>query len=172
LATLASRPLAVEELHPELIHPGQPLSGTPAFPCSRPTFEASNTVFDLVARANKSEKAFARFLEDALDVSAFAKLPEQFGFAIEYADSRNNLRYYEPDFVAVTADWNGYLLETKGREDVDVACKDRAAVLWCQNATRLTGQCWNYIKVPEKECKDLPPETFRDLLTFAELPAL
>ncbi|MCX5644552.1 MAG: DEAD/DEAH box helicase family protein [Phycisphaerae bacterium] len=164
----ALRPLAVEQLHPELVHPGRLLSETPAFPYSRPTLKASKTVFNLVACANQFEKAFATFLEDAPDVLAFAKLPQQFGFAIEYADTRNNLRYYEPDFVAVTTDGKRYLLETKGREDVDVACKDRAAILWCENTTRLTGNHWDYVKVPEKECKDLQPASFADLLTLVE----
>jgi type III restriction enzyme len=145
-------------------------SETPAFPYSRPTLGASKTIFNLVACANQFEKAFAKFLEDVPDVSAFAKLPQQFGFAIEYADARNNLRYYEPDFVAVTTDRKRYLLETKGREDVDVACKDRAAALWCENATRLTGDPWDYVKVPEKECKDLQPANFTELLALVESP--
>jgi type III restriction enzyme len=166
----ALRPLAVEQLHPELVHPGRPLSETPAFPYSRPTLDASKTVFNLVACANQFEKAFAKFLDDAHDVSAFAKLPQQFGFAIEYADVRNNLRYYEPDFVGVTTDGKRYLLETKGREDVDVACKDRAAALWCENATRLTGDHWDYVKVPEKGCKDLQPASFAELLALVESP--
>jgi len=155
-------------LHPELVHAGRPLSETPAFPYSRPTLAADKTVFNLVACANQFEKVFARFLEDAQGVSAFAKLPQPFGFAIEYADARNNLRYYEPDFVAVTTDGKRYLLETKGREDVDVACKDRAATLWCENAGRLTNRCWAYVKVPEKRFADLRPESFADLLTLVE----
>ncbi|MBE0696060.1 MAG: hypothetical protein IH586_03970 [Anaerolineaceae bacterium] len=35
-----------------------------------------------------------------------------------------------------------HLIETKGREDVDVAHKDLAARLWCENATRLTALEW------------------------------
>ena len=77
----------------------------------------------------------------------FAKLPEQFGFAIEYTDAAGNLRYYEPDFVAVTADGAHHLIETKGQEDVNVAHKDRAARLWCENATQLTGSRGRYLKV-------------------------
>jgi len=152
------------------LHRGLTFSETPAFLYSRPTLDAGKTVFNLVACANQFEKAFAMFLEEAPDVSAFAKLPPQFGFAIEYADARNNLRYYEPDFVAVTTDGKRYLLETKGREDVDVACKDRAAALWCENATRLTGDHWDYVKVPEKECKNLQPASFAELLALVESP--
>jgi hypothetical protein len=50
-------------------------------------------VYNLVPCGNEFEKAFAKFLEDVPDVDRFAKLPEQFGFAIEYTDSNNNLRY-------------------------------------------------------------------------------
>ena len=91
---------------------------------------------------NEFEKEFAQFLQNADDVERFAKLPEQFGFAIEYTDSAGNLRYYEPDFVAVTSDGTHYIVETKGLEDVNVAHKDRAAQFWCENATKLTGKPW------------------------------
>jgi len=50
-----------------------------------------------------------------------------------------NLRYHEPGFVAVTTDGAHCLIETKGLEDVNVAFKDRAAHLWCENVTVLTG---------------------------------
>ena len=61
-----------------------------------------------------------------------------------------------------------YLIETKGREDVDVANKDRAATLWCENATLLTGNDWQYIKVPQKEYEKLQADEFADLLVFAQ----
>jgi type III restriction enzyme len=105
-------------------------------------------------------------LEAAPDVTAFAKLPEQFGFAIEYTDAVSNLRYYEPDFVAVLSNGTHHLVETKGREDVDVAHKDRAAQIWCENATLLTGVAWEYIKVPQKEFEKLEPTQFSDLAVF------
>jgi type III restriction enzyme len=127
-------------------------------------------VFNLVPCDNGFEQTFARFLEKVPDVARFAKLPPQFGFAIEYTDSNNNLRYYEPDFVAVTTDDVRHLIETKGREDVDVANKDRAATLWCENATRLTGEGWEYIKVPQKEFEKLQADEFADLVVFAQQP--
>jgi type III restriction enzyme len=100
-------------------------------------------------------------------VTRFAKLPEQFGFAIEYTDNMGNLRYYEPDFVAVTGDRTNYLIETKGLEDVNVASKDRAASLWCENATLLTGKPWQYLKVQQAEYNSLQPALFADLLVLA-----
>ena len=166
----ALRELVVEELQPSLLNKGRRLSETPPFPWSRATLEATKTVFNLVPCENDFEKRFARFLEDAADATAFAKLPEQFGFSIDYTDSAGNLRYYEPDFAVILADGRHYLVETKGREDVDVAHKDRAAIIWCENATLLTDTEWAYLKVPQKEFEKLEPTEFADLLVFALRP--
>jgi len=162
----ALRPLIVEEMEPQLVGEGRKLSETPPFPHSRQTLPARKTVFNVVAVGNEFELAFAKFLENAPVIDRFAKLPEQFGFAIEYTDSRNNLRYYEPDFVAVHENGVHYLIETKGREDVDVANKDRAAILWCENATRLTDTEWRYLKVSQKEYEKLEPNEWGDLVVF------
>ena len=89
--------------------------------------------------------------------------PQRFGFAIEYTDSATNLRYYEPDFVAVGYDGTHYLIETKGREDIDVAHKDRAALIWCENATLLTGTAWRYVKVPQTEFGKLQAGDFAEV---------
>jgi type III restriction enzyme len=164
----ALRSLVVEEKTPELESAGRLLSETQPFPFSRPTkFAATKTIFNWVAPDNDFERRFAAFLEDAEDVSAFAKLPSQFGFAIEYTDNATNLRYYEPDFVAVLQDGTRFLLETKGREDIDVAHKDRAAHIWCENATLLTGTVWEYRKIPQAEFDKLRPDQFADLCAFA-----
>jgi type III restriction enzyme len=69
---------------------------------------------------------------------------------------------------AIASNGVHYLIETKGREDVDIANKDRAAILWCKNATRLTGQEWQYVKVPQKEYEELHPDEFSDVLVFAQ----
>ena len=162
----ALREAVIEERTPTLEHAGRSLSTTEGFPWSRPTLPAAKTVFNLVAADNEFEKAFAAFLEKAPDVIRFAKLPERFNFTIPYTDAAANLRYYEPDFVAVTADGVHHLIETKGRQDIDVKHKDRAAELWCENATILTGTEWIYRKVLQKEFEKLQPSDFADLIAL------
>jgi type III restriction enzyme len=115
---------------------------------------------------NEFEREFARFLQNAGDVERFAKLPQQFGFVIEYTDNMSNLRYYEPDFVAVAADGVHYLIETKGLEDVNVVNKDRAARLWCENTSTLTGKPWAYMKVRQTEYNVLQPTVLADLFVL------
>ena len=108
--------------------------------------------------------ARAKLLDGASDVKAFSKLPEVFGFAIEYTDPNMNLRSYYPDFVAVEQDGTHWLLETKGQETVEVERKDQAARRWCEDATALTGTQWRYLKVRQKLFEQIQAATLTDLV--------
>lgn len=55
-----------------------------------------------------------------------------------------------------------YLVETKGREDRDVANKDRSATMWAESATILTAREWRYVKVMQKDFEQLQPARFSD----------
>jgi hypothetical protein len=153
----ALRKLVIAELEPQLLHAGRFLSETPPFPWSRPTIAADKSIFNLVPCDNEFEKEFAQFLQKANDVDRFAKLPEQFGFAIEYVDTVGNLRYYEPDFVVLASDGTH-----------NVANKDRAAQLWCENTTRLSSKPWAYLKVLQTAYKQLQPTRFEDLFVLEQ----
>ncbi len=160
----ALRGLVIEELIPQLQHEGRKLSETTPFPYSRPTLaNATQCVFNLVPCDNEFERKFAKFLQDARDLKCFSKLPSQFNFVIEYTDNATNLRYYEPDFVAVHDDGIHWLIETKGQVNVDVAHKNQAATLWCENATMLTGTEWRYVIVHQTDYEQLQPDSFSDL---------
>jgi type III restriction enzyme len=164
----ALRKLVISELEPQLLHAGRLLSETPPFPWSRATMEAGKSIFNLVPCDNEYEKEFARFLQKADDVQRFAKLPEQFGFSIEYTDNVGNLRYYEPDFVVLASDGTHYIVETKGLEDTNVPNKDRAAQLWCENTSKLTDKPWAYVKVLQTAYKQLQPTRFEDLFVLEQ----
>ena len=88
--------------------------------------------------------------------------------AIDYTDAAVNLRLYYPDWVAVDEDGTHWLIETKGREDTDLAHKDDAARRWCENATSLTGTPWRYMKVLQKAYEEHRPRTFRNLRNMIE----
>jgi len=154
----------LETKKPELISIRRYLSSTPPFPTSKRVLEAKKTVFNYTPCDNEFELAFAKFLDRAEDVKAFAKLPEQFGFCIQYTDRLANIRNYFPDFIAVTVDNAHWIIETKGREDIEVQLKDNAAVNWCNTTTELTGKNWKYLKILQKEFEMLHPQSFEELL--------
>lgn len=155
--------LTIEEQTPQLLEPARMLSDCQPFPWSRPVWEGRKCVLNLVPCDNDFEREFAKFLDNAHDVEAFSKLPQAFGFAIGYTDSAMNLKSYYPDFVALDDDGVHWLLETKGQETPEVACKDAAATQWCENATQLSQQTWRYIKVPQKEFQALGPTRLAEL---------
>ncbi len=143
---------------------GRKLSSIEPFPWSQAAPECQKTIFNKVACDNEFEAAFARFLDQAKDVVRFGKLPRQFAFSIPYTDTRGNMRQYYPDFVVVDAKDISYLVETKGREDIEVANKDRAARIWAAQATKLTGREWRYVKVLQVDYQAQAPHAFAELV--------
>jgi type III restriction enzyme len=164
--------LSIADQVPELVAPARLLSTCQPFPWSRKVYEANHCVFNMVPCDNDFEKSFARFLDHADDVTAFAKLPQPFGFSIDYVDLGMNLRSYYPDFVAVDSSGVHWLIETKGMESSEVSQKDAAAANWCENATMLTKLPWRYVKVPQKGFEVLQPKHFADLEALAPSPVL
>src|SRR6266699_1198242 len=163
--------LSIADQEPQLLEPARMLSACQPFPWSRKVLEANKCVFNMVPCDNDLEKEFARFLENADDVRAFAKLPQPFGFSIDYTDAGMNLRSYYPDFVATDKQEIHWLIETKGMETTDVGHKDIAATNWCENATALTKAQWKYAKIQQKGFEVLQPSRLADLAALG-VPSL
>jgi type III restriction enzyme len=155
--------MVIEEQIPQLLEPARMLSTCQPFPWSRLIWEGRKCVFNLVPCDNEFEREFAKFLDNAEDVKAFAKLPQSFGFSIDYTDTAMNLKSYYPDFVAIDMEGVHWLLETKGQETAEVVRKDKAATLWSENATKLSKSTWKYMKIPQKDFATLQPTRFKDL---------
>src|SRR5207247_7026542 len=99
----ALRAIVVEERIPEIIAPPRKLSQTDPFAFSRPTYQASKSIFNRVPCDNEFEVDFSKFLQSAADVRQFSSLPSRFGFSMDYTVAFPNLRSYHLDFVLVLA---------------------------------------------------------------------
>ncbi|MEM3907891.1 MAG: DEAD/DEAH box helicase family protein, partial [Nitrososphaerota archaeon] len=111
------------------------------------TYVPKKCVLNKIPVANNFEYDFCKFLDDAEDVEKFIKNDVYLNFYLEFVNSNKALSYYQPDFLIETT--GGYLMvETKGREDPDVILKDERAKSWCEDASKLTGKKWEYLKVP------------------------
>jgi type III restriction enzyme len=115
----------------------------------KPAVEAQRTLFNLVPCNRELEVAMTEFLTGkAGDVAAFAKNAGPQCLRIDYIGVGGRLAFYTPDFFVRATAGNYYLVETKGREDIDVPRKARAAVEWCRCAS--TKKCkWDYLYVPQ-----------------------
>lgn len=160
------RPQIIEDKEPTLYEQSNLLSESIAFPFSGKLVEAKKTLFNLTPCGNQFEQNFARFLDNAPDIVSFANLgnlPSKLN--IEYLDGETSLRFYEPDFVAIDAGGVHWLLETKGREDLDVQYKNTRAEKWCEDVSNLTGVKWQFQMIPQKQFEKLNPQNFTDLIS-------
>ena len=168
----ALRELVIEQKQPELLSANHFLSATTPFPTSKKVLEAKKSVFNYTPCDNEYEFDFAKFLDKSEDIKAFSKLPEQFGFCIQYTDTLANIRNYFPDFIALHEDGSRWIIETKGREDIEVKLKDNAAINWCNTATELTTEKWKYLKVLQKDFECLHPDSLDELVAGLNPPTL
>ena len=119
------------------------------FPWSRDVFEARKIVLNFTPIENKLEDKFTHLLDDDDDVLAFMKNHQQtLNFRISYIDTNGFVRSYIPDFIAKTKD-TMWVIETKGREDIDVKLKDKRAEEWCKQVSKLTGKEWVYKRIDQ-----------------------
>ncbi len=160
------REKSIEPIEPTFDGTDRLLSSTRPFPHSRPVFEAAKCVFNFVPCDNDFERDFAKFLQGAADVESFSKLPEPFGFSIEYTDGVMNLRHYFPDFLVRLTNGEHWIIETKGQETIESVRKADAAQLWCEMATELTGTVWQYLKVQQDDFGQWEISSFSEIAVF------
>jgi len=117
---------------------------------------------------NDMEASFVKFLSRATDVISFVKnIPRKpWAIYMNYYDSRKRRwRRFYPDFI-VKAENGYYIVETKGREEIQVPPKNLAAYKWCEAVSKATGVRWKYLYLKSEEewlhkarIRDLPEWT-------------
>lgn len=122
------------------------------------------------------ELAFAAFLEAAPDVQAFAKNYLAVGFKLDYVKADGDLSNYVPDFIARTADGTVWIVETKGREEIDLPQKMARLRQWCQDATAASaddgGTTYGFVYVDQPSFEQYRPSSMAALTaSFTEYQA-
>ena len=124
----------------------------------------SKSVFNRIIGDSKLELDFARFLEDSADVLAYAKNYLAVRFKLDYVNADGDISNYYPDFVVKVSDKKTFIIETKGREDLDVPLKMRRLRQWCEDINRAqTDVAYDYVYVDEDSFEKYNPSSFRDL---------
>jgi type III restriction enzyme len=118
--------------------------------------------------ADGLELAFAAFLDSAPDVQAFGKNYMAVGFKIDYVKENGELSSYTPDFIVRTNDRCVWIVETKGREELDVPQKMRRLRLWCQDATTASKEegavQYGFVYVDQESFERHKPTSFAGLV--------
>lgn len=137
---------------------------------NREYLEAGKSVFSKnVGEVNSGgfEMAFAAFLNDAADVQAFAKNYLAIGFKLDYVRKDGDLSNYIPDFIARDDKGTVWIIETKGREELDLPQKMARLKQWCEDATAASagesGVEYRFLYVDQKGFEKHLPETLSSL---------
>jgi type III restriction enzyme len=133
---------------------------------------AKKSVFNRIvgeAHADSLELAFAAFLEAAPDVQAYGKNYLAVGFKIEFVRSNGELSTYTPDFLVRTGEGDVWVVETKGREELDVPQKMARLRQWCADATQAakddSGPAYRFVYVDQEGFDRYKPSTFAGLVS-------
>ena len=138
--------------------------------------QAKKSVFNRIvgeANADGLELAFAAFLEAAPDVQAFGKNYMAVGFKIEFVKGNGELSTYTPDFLVRSNAGDVWIVETKGREEIDLPQKMARLRQWCEDATDATkddgGPRYHFVYVDQQSFEQHKPSSFAGLVsTFRE----
>ena len=137
---------------------------------NQPFLVPKKSVFNKIIGDNPFELELASFLENRFDdVISFAKNTIGEGgvnFKIEYQAEDGNIREYYPDFFIKTTPTSFYILETKGREDLDDVRKIKRLLAWCNDINSVQSE---YMYLPIYVKQEKWEEIKNDLKSFKDL---
>ena len=98
------------------------------------------------------ELEFAAFLEECEDIISYVKNYFAVQFKIDYRNSTGEISNFFPDFIIKKSEKEMYIVETKGREDLDDPLKIKRLAQWCEDINQNQNKVkfsWIYIKEDE-----------------------
>jgi type III restriction enzyme len=92
--------------------------------------------FNRIVGDSHFELLFAAFLDRCEDVVSFAKNYFAVNFKIDYKNASGEISNYYPDFLVKVSEREVWIVETKGREDLDDVEKWKRLVQWCVDVNK------------------------------------
>jgi type III restriction enzyme len=124
------------------------------------------SVFNRIIGDSQLELQFANFLEGCGDVVSFAKNYLAVHFKLDYVNADGDIANYYPDFVVKLSDKHTVIVETKGKEDLDVPLKMARLRQWCEDLNSMQSDVmYDFVYVDEEGFNKYEPKSFADLLT-------
>ncbi len=125
------------------------------------------SVFNRIVGDSQFELEFADLLERSSDdeIISFAKNYYEVHFKIDYKNADGTIANYYPDFFVKTDEKTVYIVETKGREDLDDPLKIARLAQWCDDANaRQTKIAYKMLYVKQDDWERYKPQRWKDIL--------
>ncbi len=121
--------------------------------------------FNRIVADSHFELEFAAFLEGCDDIISYIKNYFSVHFRIDYKNADGEIRDYYPDFVVKLSDKEIYIVETKGREDLDDPLKIERLKQWCEDINAVQKKVsYKMLYVKQEEYEKYKPKNFGDLV--------
>ena len=131
------------------------------------------SVFNKVITDSHFELEFASFLEDCDDIVSYVKNYFAVHFKIDYRNADGSISDYYPDFIVKVSPKEYYVVETKGREDLDDVEKIQRLEQWCEDVNanqRNATYHMLYVKQEDWEKAGQKPHSFNEAVrTFISI---
>jgi len=123
------------------------------------------SIFNKIVGDSNFELEFASFLEQSEDIISFAKNYYEIHFKIDYKNADGSIAYYYPDFFVKVNEKTIYIIETKGREDLDDPLKINRLKQWCLDANKRQKKFeYQMLYVKQEEWEKYKPQSFNELI--------
>ncbi|KJJ85544.1 type III restriction protein res subunit [Candidatus Omnitrophus magneticus] len=123
------------------------------------------SAFNKIVGDSHFELEMAAFLEKCEDIISYAKNYFAVHFKIDYRDADGEIRDYYPDFFVKVSQKELYIVETKGREDLDDPLKIARLKQWCDDVNKSQSEVMCHcLYVRQDEYEKYKPRNFSELL--------
>jgi len=124
------------------------------------------SIFNKIIGDEHFELLFARFLENCEDVVSYAKNYFAVHFKLDYINNDGDISNYYPDFFVKLSNTNIYIVETKGREDLDVPLKMQRLRQWCEDINKVQNDVqYDFVYVDQESFEQYRPHSFKQLIS-------
>jgi type III restriction enzyme len=124
------------------------------------------SIFNKIVGDSHFELEFAASLDGYPDIVSFVKNSQSTYFKIEYQNADGGIANYYPDFIVKRTEAELWIVETKGREDLDDPLKWERLKQWCKDASTHdpSGRTFHPLFVRQETWEEHQPMNFAQLV--------
>lgn len=125
------------------------------------------SIFNRIIGDRGFELEFASFLETCSsdDLISYAKNYTAVGFKLDYVKASGDVSNYIPDFLVKMPGSRLVIVETKGREELDLPQKMARLKQWCADLNRIQSEVtYDFVYIDQESFEKYAPKSFQGIM--------
>jgi len=123
------------------------------------------SIFNKIIGDSGFELEFAGFLESCDDIISYAKNYFAVSFRLDYRTKVGDISNFYPDFIVKRTEKEIWIVETKGREDLDDILKIGRLIQWCNDINQKSDNVkFYYLYVKQEDYEKYKVKSFDELI--------